>query len=204
VIEARETRARSRKLARELGYPRPPDDLAPPDVLHVRTKDELLARALALNVVISSAYGLDPATALAWLRKERLLDRLTDDEREYLADVSEGLRVEEVYRKLQVEALWALLWALSLVDDLDFSRGCGAGVIGIVPDIDEGEDSRELRAVARVREEAELFEAFDLASCLAWAIGDPELQVGFSPGDVEPYVVWERHRALAWVHGADW
>jgi hypothetical protein len=28
--------------------------------------------------------------------------------------------------------------------------------------------------------------------------------VGFSPGDVEPYVVWERRRALAWIHGAEW
>jgi hypothetical protein len=199
-----EIRSRSRQLARSLGYPRPPEDLAPPEVRRVRSRDELVERALVLNVVISSAYGLEPAAALAWLRQERLLDSLFDDEREFLADVSEGLHVEDVFRKLQVEALWALLWALSLVDELDFDRGCGAGVIGIVPDIEDGEDSGELRAAVQQREARELYEAYDLATCLAWAIGDPDLQVGFSPGDVEPYVVWERRRALAWIHGTDW
>ena len=42
--------------------------------------------------------------------------RLTDDEREFLADRSEGIHVEELARKLQVESLFALAWALSLVD----------------------------------------------------------------------------------------
>jgi hypothetical protein len=39
---------------------------------------------------------------------------------------------------------------------------------------------------------------------LGSAIGDEGLQLGLSPGDVEPYVVWERRRALAWIHGAPW
>jgi hypothetical protein len=39
---------------------------------------------------------------------------------------------------------------------------------------------------------------------LASAIGDEGLQLGLSPGDVEPYVVWERKRALEWIHGARW
>jgi hypothetical protein len=50
----------------------------------------------------------------------------------------------------------------------------------------------------------ELYEALDLATVLASAIGDEGLQLGLSPGDVEPYVVWERKRALEWIHGAKW
>ena len=199
-------RERSRKLARRLGYGTPSDDLPDPPVGPVRSTDEIVERALVLNVVISCAYGLSTLTALDWLRASTVCsDRLTDDERDFLVDVSEGLHVEELARKLQVESLFALLWALSLVDELDFDRGCGDEVARVMPDIQAGEPMTrtDLRA-PRSGGREELYAAFDLVECLAWAIGDEDLQLGLSPGDVEPYVVWERRRALAWIHGADW
>jgi hypothetical protein len=199
-----EVRERSRALARRLGYPKPPEDLPRPVIAELRSKDAILERALVLNVVISCAYGLPALSALDWLRGERLLDSLTEDEREFLVDVSEGLRVEELSRKLQVESLFALLWALSIAEELDFDRGCGDAVALLVPDIQAGEDASELRAEAQLRPPDELYAALDLATCLAWAIGDEDLQLGLSPGDVEPYVVWERRRALTWIHGAEW
>ena len=200
-------RERSRKLARRLGYGKPPDDLPdPPDppVGRLRCAEEILERALVLNVVISAAYGLPTLGALEWLRTEGLLDHVTDDEREFLADASEGIHVEELARKLQVESLFALLWAVSLIDDLDFDRGCGDEVTRVMPDIQAGDDARELRAGATLRAADELYAALDLATVLASAIGDEDLQLGLSPGDVEPYVVWERKRALEWIHGAKW
>ena len=197
-------RERSRKLARRLGYGKPPDGLPDPTVGRLRSTEEILERALVLNVVISAAYGLPTLEALDWLRTEGLLDHVTDDEREFLADASEGIHVEELARKLQVESLFALLWAVSLIDDLDFDRGCGDEVTRVMPDIQAGDDSRELRAVATLRAADELYAALDLATVLASAIGDEELQLGLSPGDVEPYVVWERKRALEWIHGAKW
>ena len=187
-------RERSRKLARRLGYGKPPDDLPDPPVGTLRSTEEILERALVLNVVISCAYGLPTLTALDWLRTHGLLDRLTDDEREFLVDVSEGIHVEELARKLQVESLFALLWALSLVDELDFDRGCGDEVTRVMPDIQAGDDADELRAAATLRAAEELYAALDLATVLASAIGDEDLQLGLSPGDVEPYVVWERKR----------
>ena len=197
-------RERSRKMARRLGYGRPLEELPDPPIGTLRTTGEIVDRALVLNVVISSAYGLPSLTALDWLRRHDLLDRLTDDEREFLVDVSEGLHVEELARKLQVESLFALLWAVSLVDDLDFDRGCGDEVARVVPDIQADEDADELRAAATLRDADERYAALDLATVLASAIGDEDLQLGLSPGDVEPYVVWERRRALAWIHGAHW
>jgi hypothetical protein len=199
-----EVRERSRVLARRLGYGKPPHDPPAPPVGTPRSTKEILERALVLNVVISCAYGLPPLAALDWLRREGLLDVLSDDEREFVVDVSEGLHMEELSRKLQVESLFTLLWALSLVDDLDFDRGCGDEVTRVMPDIQAGEDASDLRAAARLRDSDELYAALDLATVLASAIGDEDLQLGLSPGDVEPYVVWERRRALAWLHGANW
>ena len=199
-----EVRARSRKLARRLGYGKPPDDVPDPWVGTLRSAEDVLGRALVLNVVISCAYGLPVLAALDWLRRHDLLDALTEDEREFLADASEGIHVEDLARKLQVEALFALLWALSLVDELDFDRGCGDEVTRVMPDVQAGEGVDDVRAAAAPRPSEDLYAALDLATVLGSALGDEGLQLGLSPGDVEPYVVWERRRALAWIHGAPW
>jgi hypothetical protein len=198
-----EVRDRSRKLARRLGYGKPPADVPAPRVRALRSTDEIVERALVLNVVISCAYGLRTDVALEWLGAEGLTERLTDDEREFLVDVSEGLRVQELARRLEVESLFALLWAVSLVDELDFDTGAG-DVTSYVPDVGAGEPGDGLRTEAERRSDDELYEALDLATVLASALGDEDLQLGLSPGNVEPYVVWERRRALAWIHGTKW
>ena len=91
-----------------------------------------------------------------------------------------------------------------VIDELDFDRGCTDEVTRVMPDIEAGEGASELRLEAVRRDADELYAALDLATVLASTLGDEELQLGLSPGDVEPYVVWERKRALEWVHGAPW
>jgi hypothetical protein len=199
-----DVRARSRHLARRLGYGKPPDEIPEPAVSRLRPVAAIVDRALVLNVVISCAYGLDTLVALDWLRTEGLLDALREDEREFLVDLAEGIHVEQLARKLEVESLFALAWAVGLVDALDFDRGCGDEVARVMPDVGAGEGAAEIRAEAERRDADELYAALDLATVLAGAIGDEGLQLGLSPGDVEPYVVWERRRALAWIHGGSW
>lgn len=199
----REVRDRSRKLARRLGYGKPPGDIPEPVVGSLRTTGEIVDRALVLNVIISCAYGLRTDVALEWLHAEGLVARVTDTEHEFLVDVAEGLRVQELARRLEVESLFALLWGVSVVEELDFDQGAG-DVTRFVPDVSAGEGGAALRAAAERRATDELYAAYDLATVLASTIGDEDLLVGISPGDVEPYVVWERRRALAWIHGADW
>jgi len=198
-----EVRERSRRLARRLGYGKTATDVPAPAVGVLRPTAAIVDRALVLNVVISCAYGLSTEAALDWLTAENLLESVTDDEHEFLVDVAEGLRVQELARRLEVESLYALLWAVTIVDELDFDRGAG-DVAAFVPDLGRAESGAALRASAERRDDADLYAAFDLATVLASVIGDEELRVGVSPGDVEPYVIWERRRALAWVHGAEW
>jgi hypothetical protein len=198
-----EVRERSRRLARRLGYGRTAADLPAPDTGALRPTAAIVDRALVLNVVISCAYGLSTEAALDWLTAEDLFEAVTDGEHEFLVDVAEGLRVQELARRLEVESLFTLLWSVSIVDDLDFDRGAG-DVAAYVPDLSLGESGDALRADAQRRDGTDLYAAFDLATVLASLLADEELHVGLSPGDVEPYVIWERRRALAWVHGAEW
>jgi hypothetical protein len=204
---ASDVRARNLQIARRLGHPTPPDDLPYPGGTVVRSTDEAVDRALAVNVVLSCAHGLPADAALAWLDGHGLGGVLSPHEQEYLEDVADGMRLGGAQRKLHVEALWALLWAVSLADELDFASGCGERVTPLVPDLFdplEGPGAARVRAEAELRPADDVRAALDLARCLAWGLGVADLSVAFSPGEVEPYVVWERRRALEWLLGADW
>jgi hypothetical protein len=194
----------NRRIARRLGYPAPPDELEMPDVTGWRERDEVVDRALALDVVVSCAHGFEIGPAWTWLKANDLIDAVTHGETEYLDELESGIHLDDLARRLQVEALWALLWALSYVDDLDFGAGCGGGVAPLLPEFDDVAGARAFRSDAVVRDSDELLAALDLARCLTAGLGDGDVSIGFAPGEVEPYVVWERRRALEWLAGADW
>ena len=197
-------RAENRRTAKRLGYRLPPGDLPVTTVATWRSLDEVVDRALALNVIVSCAHGFDVGSAWTWLRAAGLFDAVTPGETEYLDELESGIHLDDLARRLQVEALWALLWTLSFGDELDFGEGCGARVSPLLPDFEDVAGARTFRSEAELRHHDELLAALDLARCLSAALGDGGLSIGFAPGDVEPYVVWERRRALEWLAGADW
>jgi hypothetical protein len=196
-------RATNRRIARRLGYPAPPEDLPLPVVDRWRARDEVVDRSLVADVVVSCAHGFHVASAWTWLRANGLIEAVTPGETTYLDEVESGMHLDDLARGLQVEALWALLWALSFVDELDFSAGCGGAVAALLPDLDDVPVARVFRRDAELRDESELLAALDLARCLSAELGE-DLSIGYAPGEVEPYVVWERRRALEWLAGADW
>jgi hypothetical protein len=204
VIDLGEIRTASRRTAKRLGYPPPPDDLPLRQVERWRSLNEAVDRALVLNVVVSCAHGFELGAAWMWLRRAGLGDALTPLETEYLDELESGMHLDDLARRLQVEALWALLWSLSFTPELDFGVGCGAAVAPLLPDLDTVDAAGAFRAEAELRGDEELVAVLDLARCLGASLGDDELSIGFAPGEVEPYVVWERRRALEWLAGANW
>ncbi len=182
-----EVRAVNRKLARRLGYPAPPDDVPFPAVDGWRPVREVADRTLVLNVVVSCAHGLEPGKGWTWLTSAGLAEAVTPAEREYLDELESGMHIDDLARRLQVEALWALLWALSFTDALDFGEGCGGRVAPLLPSLEEKGGSALFRREAELRDEDDLVATLDLARC-----------------EVEPYVVFERRRALEWLAGAAW
>jgi hypothetical protein len=197
-------RATNRRIAKRLGYDRPPEDLPLTDVEQWRRQDEVVDRALVLDVVVSCAHGFDVGAAWKWLRAVNLIDRVTAGETVYLDELESGMHLDDLARRLQVEALWALLWALGFVGELDFGVGCGDGVTPLLPEPDDPGGARQFRRDASLREDDELLATLDLVRCLSAGLGDGSVSIGHSPGEVEPYVVWERRRALEWLAGADW
>lgn len=192
-------RAQSLKTAKGLGYP--VNEALPlmDDVHTSRSVSEIIERLLCLHAAAACAYGFDRSTARAWLDKELLLSHATAAERQF---IEHGNGDPNRFR-VQVEAMWALAWALGVVTHIEFSKKCSDSFAVMLPNLKVNETSSALRSKVRLRTIEELFEACDLAYCLHWAIRQAHLTGGKLPGNVPAFVVEERRRALEWLLDSD-
>lgn len=188
-------RRQSLKTAVALGFPTNPHLPLLETIGKLRSKDEVVDRLLCLYVVCACAYGFDRSKARAWLEGEQLWAKSTKAERAYFETGP-----DKPYRFASVvEALWALVWALGLVDKLDFSAECGDNLVTILPDIKHGEGGSAFRSKAKLRSLHEIEEACDLAYCLQWAVRDAQYKNAKVPGTAPEYVIPVRRHALQWL-----
>lgn len=190
----------NRRRVRRLGYRGVPRDLPPPPVAPLRAPAEVVDRALVLHVVVSVANGLDAAVARRWLDGLGLGGALEPGEDDYLADVADGTSAEDGARRTGIEGLAVLLWALDLAPHPGWEALASVETLAVLP----APGAPVAALPAALRPSAELAAERDLVTCMAWALGDDDLAVGFAPGSVEPYVVWERRRAMDWLFSSGW
>src|SRR6516225_882244 len=84
--------------------------------LELRSQNDAISRLLCLTAVGAASYGFDRGKALAWLRQEKLEGLLAKDE---IAFIRGGEGFPQAFQ-VQIEGMWALAWALTLVPNLDF------------------------------------------------------------------------------------
>lgn len=96
------------------------------------------------------------------------------------------------------ETIWALLWALNMVNDMDkpFSI-CDVDKIAsiIVP----CESVKEFKESAKLKDIEEILDMLDLYYRYHWVVVDKELNPETNIGKLNPDVVWERRKGLEWL-----
>ncbi|MEI6196637.1 MAG: DUF4272 domain-containing protein [Verrucomicrobiota bacterium] len=162
--------------------------------LEMRSADETVSRILAMNVVAAVAYGFDQAKAIAWLKQEALIDLLSEVEKSF---VFHGIGQPDRF-KVQIEGMWALAWALGVVNELKFESDCDNRFALLLPNLNQGQSSSEFRNRINLRPIEEVIAACDLAYCLHWAIRESELHGRPLPDGFKKYRISERRRALDW------
>jgi hypothetical protein len=148
-----------------------------------------------MNAVAATAYGFDKTKAAAWLNQEVLADSLSDQEKRF---VFKGAGQPDRF-KLQVEGMWALAWAMGIANELNFAKDCDNHFVMTLPNLKRSQGSTDFRTKANPRPLEQVAAACDLAYCLHWAIRQSELSDKRPPGNLKPYVVVERRRALEWL-----
>lgn len=163
--------------------------------LEMRSADETMSRVLAMNAVAAAAYGFDKAKAIAWLKQEALTESLSEQENRFVLE-GEG---QPDHFKSQVEGMWALAWAMGIANELNFAKDCDNRFVMMLPNLKQCQSSADFRKKPNPRSLEQVVAACDLAYCLHWAIRQSELSRNRPPGNLKPYVVVERRRALEWL-----
>ena len=194
-MDFKQIRAKSIESARQLGV----DVLATLPLLEagleMRSASETVSRILAMNAVAAASYGFDKAKAISWLNQEALTDSLSGQEKRF---VFEGIGQADNF-KAQIEGMWALAWAMGIASELNFVKDCDTRFVTMLPNLKQSQSSADFRKKVTPRPLDQVIEACDLAYCLHWALKQSELISKRQPGNLKPFVVIERRRALEWL-----
>ncbi|MEM9996739.1 MAG: DUF4272 domain-containing protein [Bacteroidota bacterium] len=188
----------------------------------LRSEAAAVNRAIVLSVVLTCAYGFPKARALRWLEREQVLGAVRDLEMQFLSNTY----TDKALFYDQVEALWALAWALSLVDDFRWDAHCGKSLATHFPELNDAGRRSAFAAKCTLRPAAALIEEADRAEVLHAAMSTRpapesargktvELYTYVQPPTVEvdpeapprplggvlPFALAERRRALRWLVG---
>lgn len=179
------------------------------DHVRVRTADEIARRAVACLFAIQVAC--DASGGHASLKKSRKFfsDKLvefgvegflTHKERKVFWEKCSDQEFCSMTWKY--EAYWVLLWALGIVEKLDYpSDVCDCDfAINAVAHCN-GMD--EFMAKVRLRDLSEILDEADLIFRYDWACVDARIHGDEAPAGLNPDVVFERHCGLNWLIDAD-
>jgi hypothetical protein len=163
-------------------------------------------RALVLNAMLQIAFKAPIPIIERWISANGLDDDLVESERAILRK-SKGTLTQQQQASLYwcIEALWALVWAESLIKQLPFDKCVGNNLASLCPNLQKGEGGSKFLERVQLRPHAELFRMLDLYYRVHWWTRNSQLQAQ-PTGDVSIDIVMERRKALEWVLNAenDW
>ncbi len=195
------SRTRDLTLARlaDLGCLTPTNVPPLEDGLAARPVEEVITRLFSLHGTAAVSFGFDRKGALDWLEAEGLGAGLAEFDRAYL----EGRAGDGYQFQGRIEAMWALAWAMGLVEEMPTDEPCADDFVLKMPDLRQHESTADLRRAAQLRGLEELTDYLDLYRCLhhlamAAELGGPELPPGLGT-----HTIAQRHQALAWLLGQE-
>lgn len=184
--------------------------LLPPAAACVwKSQEDIARRAVALLIVIQYACDvaqggdLEESTdfVMRMLRKFEVEDQLTEKERKLLQD-AEPVEQEAVNIVWQYEAYWTLIWALGLVESLDFpDQICDCEYA--IEAVSRCESFEEFYGKTVLRSREEIMDEADKIYRLHWACVDSRIHGKEAPAGMNESIVMERRRGLFWMAGCD-
>ena len=168
------------------------------DEVRLRGAEEIARRAICCLITIQLACDLQNQQDVedSRLFMTGLLDRfgvrlfLTEKEKA----IFDGRATEQDWVNMvwKYEAYWPLIWALGLVDSLNFpDQICTKATF------DELMKDVQLRSIDDILDEADLIFRYD------WACVDARIKGEPAPAGLNSEVVYERHWGLNWLIDAD-
>ncbi|MCL2384032.1 MAG: DUF4272 domain-containing protein [Oscillospiraceae bacterium] len=170
----------------------------------LRSKEEIAQRAIALcifsvyaeGVCIGEDVGKTQELVNEVVKRYNAETFFTEKEKEFLNN-PEPTREEAIVFSWQYECYTVLLWALGLVDSLDFPNQI-CDVSKVVGMLTECKNYEEFEEKSEVRNKEEILDQADLIYRYNWACVDARIH-NKTIKNIDSGVVFERHRALNWL-----
>jgi hypothetical protein len=168
----------------------------PEAMVSIRTKDEVVDRAIALVYIGLKSEKLEEDKLDKLDKKYGIQSKLTPAEKAY-ANAKQLTPQQTIDGGWKYEDLHVMLWALGFVDTLSYpDKFCNPGAdLRIVNNLTEA----QFRQKASIRSKKEILGQADLILRLDWACVDARTNNRPAPGNMDKGVVFERHYALNWL-----
>ena len=174
---------------------------------HFRTQEDIARRAVALLIVIQ--YACDVVQGgdiheskdffMNMLQRYGVDEYLTENESNFF-HAKEPNKQDAVNISWQYEAYWVLIWALGLVDILDFPNNvCDCDYA--IKVVSSCESFEHFYAKTVMRNKVEITDEADKIYRLHWACVNSRIQGQEAPAGMNESIVMERRRGLFWMMG---
>lgn len=169
------------------------------DRAEVRPSTEIIGRALVMNALINIYFKAPISVVANWIERHGLSEHLSAVERTILSRPDEALPEQQLIDLFwYIEALWALMWVGSLIDDLPFQTHVEDRMASMCPNLAKDEGPEKFSAHMRMRGPDEIFRILDLYFRVHWWARDGQIN-GYSTDPANLDIVMERRKALEWV-----
>ncbi|MDR3443567.1 MAG: DUF4272 domain-containing protein [Legionella sp.] len=167
-----------------------------------RTLDDVIKRALVLNAMYQLHMKAPKYYIAQWLEENELTSELTPKEHAILYSPNELTEEEHYALYCSVDALWALVWATNLINDLSFNQPVGDELAGLSPNLQVEADGTKYESTMQLRSIKAIYQTLDLYYRAHWWVLNATRE-GQPTGDAALYAVIERRRALEWLLNSD-
>lgn len=163
----------------------------------VKSPNDIVNRILCLNAILFKAFDVKGNNYNTdWLKSSNLFESLTQLELDYL---QKDIKAEQF--ETHVESVYALLWAVSLYDEMSFISTPDDIVKKI--SINVGDSISEFKEKCKLRTKKEIIEVADLYYCVDWA--NTEHILSYKKEYYYAYIIKRRRQALEWlIYNFDW
>lgn len=174
--------------------------------IEMRSVKEIAKRAIACLISIQVACDINSGENIeesreffkGFLERYKVKEELTDNEKEIIFGSPDKQVVINMAWKY--EAYWTLIWALGIVDKLEYpSQICDCNfAIRAVADY---EDFNDFMKTVKLRSIEEILDEADLIYRYNWACVNARIHGENPPAGLDSGVVFERHWGLNWLIG---
>lgn len=170
-----------------------------------RALEDIRGRMSVMNALINISFEAPVKIIKDWISQSGLDTHLSEWEKAVLEKADEDLSNLEINTlRWYLEGLWALMWAMGMIDTLDEKEWCGDEMAALLPDLQEGENNKKIDALSNLRPETELYTMLDYYYRLHWYCVDERIKG--NEALINEGLVYERRKALEWLMNkeADW